>query len=316
MLGYTPFEGDMEMLNQEKVDYRQIDEEIKSYVESGKYKVVDLSLFKSLDHFTMDDAIVGEYEFTIDLYRNYLNILQQLEPKLRTVFLSTLKSADIMDNQSLEKEDSFLLSLYRQVQKNYAIDYLIREMKKYNRITPDILKNTHGILLEGTSGANCDNYQFRSNNRKFVGTVTGNQRNIAYFPIRQEQIEEAVNILCECQNSKEYSNHDDLVKPIILHGLIATLQLFDDGNTRMARLMQHVSIYEATCKNQKDIFDKPTLYATRTYFPYRGIYRSMITNLAINPDKEAWNSWIKFNLRRIQDQIFVNEERVKKVKVY
>ena len=61
-------------------------------------------------------------------------------------------------NQRLEKEDSFLLSLYMQMQKEHAIDYIL----KNPNLDSDSLLEAHGILLDGTCSSkkfdnfNCD----------------------------------------------------------------------------------------------------------------------------------------------------------------
>ena len=48
----------------------------------------------------------------------------------------------------------------------------------------------------------------------------------------------------------------------------------------------------------------------KQYFPFREEYRNLITDLVLKCDNDSWNNWIKFNLRRIEDAICVNTDRV------
>ena len=39
-----------------------------------------------------------------------------------------------------------------------------------------------------------------------------------------------------------------------------------------------------------------------------------MSNLAINPDNETWNSWINFNLNRFQDRMYYEEQKLENIK--
>ena len=54
----------------------------------------------------------------------------------------------------------------------------------------------------------------------------------------------------------------------------------------------------------------PTLYVSRQYYPFREKYRNLITNIVLKENNEAWNEWINFNLKRIEDSLFFNIDRV------
>ena len=92
-----------------------------------------------------------------------------------------------------------------------------------------------------------------------------------------------------------HNEYDAIIKPIIYHGLLAALQLFKDGNTRYARTIQHVELWGMLNNIVSDHIDLPLIYATRQYFPFRGEYRDLIKNLAVNQE-DAWDDWISFNI--------------------
>lgn len=62
-------------------------------------------------------------------------------------------------------------------------------------------------------------------------------------------------------------------------------------------------------------YDNPTIYLTRSYQPYRRDYREKLAELAINPNEDNINKWLLFNLRRAGEEIFVNSDRIEKVKL-
>ena len=44
--------------------------------------------------------------------------------------------------------------------------------------------------------------------------------------------------------------------------------------------------------------------------PFRYDYRTLIKDLAINPDSEQWNKWFKFNLNRAEDTMYFLDEKL------
>ena len=88
--------------------------------------------------------------------------------------------------------------------------------------------------------------------------------------------------------------------------------MFNDGNTRLARLVQHELIRRNTNNLGYD-FELPTFYATRLYYPLRGVYRGLITKLVLNHDNSTWNEWIKFNSRTFDNSIAVNYDNIVKL---
>ena len=110
--------------------------------------------------------------------------------------------------------------------------------------------------------------------------------------------------------SKDYV---EFVRPIVYHGLIAALQLFNDGNTRYGRLFQHVELWGMLSQYDDTKTELPILYATRQYIPHRNEYRKLIQDIVTKKDDEAWKEWISFNLKRLQDGMYKSEEDLKQI---
>ena len=309
MVPYTPNKGGLYMLNIEKESHDMAEKEVRKLISEGKYSIVDLTIFDYLDELQASERLKGKIEYTMDIYQDLIKQIKDLPPELKLKYLLTLKNADVIDNQVLEEEDSFLISLAQNMDSTTALDIAINHYGK--EFTKEDFIYLHDYLLAGTSSS--DKQGLREDNLKFVGTWENGERNIQYFPIISDDVDKAITKFLKFYNSnidnteKEY---DAVLKPIIYHGLIAALQLFKDGNTRFARTVQHVELWGMLNNIVDKGIEMPIIYATRQYFPFRNQYRELIKNIAIQNSEEAWNEWFNFNLRRIQDNIYKNEENI------
>lgn len=297
------------MLNIEKESHDMAEKEVRKLISEGKYSIVDLTIFDYLDELQASERLKGKIEYTMDIYQDLIKQIKDLPPELKLKYLLTLKNADVIDNQVLEEEDSFLISLAQNMDSTTALDIAINHYGK--EFTKEDFIYLHDYLLAGTSSS--DKQGLREDNLKFVGTWENGERNIQYFPIISDDVDKALTKFLKFYNSnidnteKEY---DAVLKPIIYHGLIAALQLFKDGNTRFARTVQHVELWGMLNNIVDKGIEMPIIYATRQYFPFRNQYRELIKNIAIQNSEEAWNEWFNFNLHRIQDNIYKNEENI------
>ncbi len=290
-------------------EYLNAEAEVRKIIEEGNTPIVDLSIFDYLDTLIPADNIKGKIEYTIEEYEELLKMIKSLPALLQTKYLLTSKNGDVIDNQVLEKEDSFLMALQSEIEPVSALDQTIDHYGK--EFDKETFIKIHDTLLSGTSSE--DQVGLRDNNLKFVGTWENGERNIQYFPIISDDVEEALRIFLAYYNTNidnVENEYDALLKPIIYHGLIAALQLFKDGNTRYARTLQHVEMWGMLNNVVDEKIELPITYATRQYFPFRNKYRELIKNIAINGNEEAWNDWFNFNLLRLQDTIYKSTSNV------
>ena len=293
-----------------------IEMEIKEAMESGKYKIAGLDMFDMVDKIKLNDKLKGHLKDAENYFYEYLNditMLKDSKPGLNE-YLNAIKAADIIDNQSLEKENSFLIGLHMQVQRETAIDKIIRYAKEEKEITKKDILRIHNTLLKGTSSE--ENKLIRDKNDKFVGHFEGNNRVIDYFPIDYKDIDIALQKLADLYNVRLSGDGYDnvFIQPFLIHGLYGAVQAFSDGNTRFGRIMQHVLMWQLVNEKTEFNFDMPPIYATRCYYPLRGKYRGLIGDLVKNNDEEAWNNWFLFNLNRIEDEIDRSNENINAMK--
>lgn len=286
----------------------QIEKEVLETIESGKYPIASAKIIKSIIGVNISNKTNNEINYTKELYLEYINELNKLDEEKLNQFLLLLKSSDVVENQKIGKEDSFLMSLYSRIQKTHAIDELLNTPI----LNMDNLKKIHEVLMVGTSSQFLDNYSFRTNDRKFVGSVENGKRIISYFPILSNEIENAVLEFLDYYNSKD-ANEDVFLKPILIHGILAALQVFEDGNTRLSRLLQHVKILENTNRIYKTNYKWPIIYVSRMYYQYICNYRNAIKDLVVDSSSDNVNEWLIFNYRRIQEQILKNNCNISKI---
>lgn len=295
-------------------ELRKADEEIKELIDSGKYRQLDMSVIDNVKNIELDETTIKKLKIVMDIYFEYLENLKNVEDDKLKEYLLTCKTADIIDNQKLEKEDSLLVALYMRLQGEFAIDRIL----KYDKLDNDKALNIHELLMKNTSTENKINKGFRKNNRKYVGEIVDGKRLIQYFPIDYSETSEVMNKILNYYNddTNEKEISDLFIKPIIIHGLIAAYQCFDDGNTRFARLLQHTKIFNMTNKLTEYKLPLPCLYATRAYYPYRCEYRYLIRDIVLSNNSEAWNKWIVFNLKRLEDRLYYSMDKIEELESY
>ena len=280
---------------------RQNIEELRN---SGLYPIVDLEIFDTVKALEIFEFTLEREQEIIELYQQYIENILEMKKTNQEKYLKGIKTQEIIDNHLLEKEDPYLVTLYLEANKKTAIDYLIKQQRvPLEYLNKEEIITAHQKLLQLTSCNDYANKEHRTDNEAFVGKRKNGELEIRYFPISHEKIEEAIMNLTLYYNSDIHQNHT-LIKPIILHGLTGALQIFDDGNTRFGRMVQNVKIYELTGLNMKMYLSNPALYCSKSYYDFREQYRKKIGEIAIDANNDSWDSWINFNLNRIEEQIY------------
>ena len=267
-------------------------------------------IFDGLDEYEPSDALRGQVEYTFEIYDEYVKRVVSLGEDFQKKYLRALKNSDIVDNQSIEKEDSLLISIYRTLNKDSALDLLVRNYGK--KLTVDKFTFIHDILLDGTSSE--DKKGLRTDDMKYVGRIDEcGKRYIDYFPILQEEIGMAIEKFIMYYNSHISVDdiYDATCQPIIYNGLIAAFQLFNDGNSRYGRLFQNIEYWGKVNQLLDVKINKPLVYISRQCYPYRGEARGLIKDIVVCNSKESWDKWIRFNLKRIQDNIYKGEDNIR-----
>lgn len=283
-------------------------------LQEARKKIVDISIFDDIDDIKLTDKTKRDIDFTKEIYLDYLKDLNNFNESIRNQILKALMATETIDNHSLELENPNLLVDYSENHHSTAIRYLVKKLINEGQdLNDSIIKKTHEILMRGTSNETDVISGYRNSNNYYVGYVENGEKVINFFPIANEDIKESTRLLFDYYDAGVTDELEVFTKPFVVHGLLAALQIFEDGNTRMARTLQHVKLQTLTNSlitkpNDLEIFNLPAIYFSKNYIPYRAQYRELIKKLALSPHNEEWNNWIDFNLRRMQERIYANED--------
>lgn len=291
-----------------KEELEKIDLEIEKMISSGKYKQLGFEVIDSIKSIKLEENTMKLFKRVLTTYFEYLDMIDNLDIELKTKFLSSVKVDNNIDNNNV-----FLNQFYFNIQNKNIID----EILNIDNLNEDNLKNTHKLLMGTNNNVFINIGEYRKNNRKYVGEIYDGKRIIQYFPLDYKKIPTLISRTLNIYNNNSEENLNNIfIKPFIIHALMLAYQVFDDGNARMARLMQNKKIYELTRKYTKYKIAMPAVYLTKIYYPYKKEYRDLINNLVNNPNSDNWNNWFIFNLKRLEDELYKNINNLEAIITY
>lgn len=132
------------------------------------------------------------------------------------------------DRQPRDRSERMIFNNYRTIRR-------IGEVAKQD-LTPDLLRDMHATLTEGTLNEPADAGRFQQPGERRVA-VYDRDGEVVHQPPAAEEIPERIDQLCEFANDQEGSFTHPLVKAIMLHFWLAYVHPFADGNGRTARAL-------------------------------------------------------------------------------
>ncbi len=132
------------------------------------------------------------------------------------------------DRQPRDRSERMIFNNYRTIRR-------IGEVAKHD-LTPDLLRDLHAMLTEGTLNEPADAGRFQQPGERRVAVYDRNGE-VVHQPPPAEEIPERIDRLCEFANDQEGSFTHPLVKAIMLHFWLAYVHPFADGNGRTARAL-------------------------------------------------------------------------------
>jgi len=145
-----------------------------------------------------------------------------------------------------------------------------------------LIREIHGILMEGVRGENKTPGEFRRS-QNWIG---------GYSISTASYVPPSIDYLNNCLDSFEKFMHENdrmspLVKAALIHSQFEMIHPFLDGNGRVGRLL--IAFYLAA----NDILHKPTLYLSKFIKQNQQTYYECLSNIHSKGDYETW---IKFFL--------------------
>ena len=293
--------------------YLDAEKRVIDLINSGLYEVVTLEDVKRINSINVSNDNKEYIDETLEIYRKYLDLISSLPEKIKQGFLETLRKNEIKHNQKAEHENMFLLELYRTLDSSNSIDMGVSKLNKNHILTPNDLEELHDKIMEGTEEEGI-NLGYRTKDDKVVEGIEGGSRDIHFIPIRKEEIPEAMNLICKFINSEATKEEEIFLKPFNAHALIAILQAFPDGNTRLARLVHQLKIWDLSRKFNLTNINLPALYMSKSFLMMRRSYRENLRKIVIEKTDDAWNSWYRFSLNAVNEQLNFGISNLEEIK--
>ena len=264
---------------------------------------------ESIEKLQISGRVNDHLKETHENYLSFLRKLLSLDEKVLKMYLKTVKNRELINNQETELEQSFLIELYLNSQRKDSIDIVMQHFQDGN-ITKEELKKLHRIVIKNSADDDPKNYNFRQDNEKWVGYFgTGGAKRVDYYPPDYNEIDSMLNYILEFLNDDKSDRdiNQTLIKPFIVHGFLGYLQAFGNGNTRLARVLQHGKIWHMTGNQEGIVLPSPAIYLSKNYLQTRPQYRDLIKGIA---NEQAWDFWLNYNLNCFDEQLYYSENNL------
>lgn len=259
---------------------------------------------------------------TLENYKKYLEEIQKLEksdPNVVKNFLRLLKINELKASQQMESEDSFLIDIglgpILDGSEKSSIDVVTKYIIKGKSLNDERLEKIHRIILRGTSDDKERNYKLRTSEEDtYISEISNGIERTMYVAPKSFEVKPYLEYLYTFMENNKDNEIDLFLTPYLIHFYISALQPFNNGNTRLARLIQYGDIF----KLSKELLDyklkQPAIFLSENYQMNRGNYRRMIADIVMDPSDDNFNRWFNYNLNMTDEQLYHLDHDVEKIK--
>jgi len=258
--------------------------------------------------YKLNSNVEDHMEYTLDEYKEYLKKIEGLSPLKREGFLDVIKNNEVINNQEMELEDPFLIQLGLSAGtglKRTSIDIMVESILANQPLTAKKLYQLHRTLIKGTNDDIEKNHRIRDFDIRVSEVSNGNER-VQYIPPAPDEVKPYINDMIRFLEESEENERNLFLNSIIVHFYIAALQPFGNGNTRLARLIEHGSIFKLSRDVLGSKIKLPALYMSESHLNSRMNYRENIARLVTEPTDEMFNRWVDYNLNMVDEQLYRN----------
>jgi Fic family protein len=185
---------------------------------------------------------------------------------------------------------------------NYRRALYLAEMELRERpFTLNLLLELHHMLLDSVRGKDKGRGQFRKT-QNWIGTPECRIEEADFVPPPPSLVMEN---LSNWEKYYHLQRPDPLVQLAILHAQFEIIHPFIDGNGRIGRLLIPIFLFE------KGIISRPMFYLSSYFERYRNEYIYRLRS--ISQEKDAWNQWIMFFLKALDEQSHENTSKARAI---
>lgn len=280
------------------------------------------ALDKVLYNVKLKENVKDHMLYTLEEYKNYLESLKEIEkndPQLAKSFFKLLKINELKASQQMESEDSFLIDIglgpILDGSEKSSIDIVTKYILKDKGLNNERLEKIHRIILRGTSDDKEKNYKIRTSKEDtYISEISNGIERTLYVAPKSEEVNSYLNYLYVFLDNNSNNELDVFLTPYLAHFYISALQPFNNGNTRLARLIQYGDIFKVSRKLLDYNLKQPALFLSKNYQLNCGNYRKMIADIVLDPSDENFNKWVNYNLNMTDEQLFCLNNDIEKIK--
>lgn len=194
----------------------------------------------------------------------------------------------------------------------------VERLSNGNKISSQLLKDLHAILMEGARGSTASMGEFR-NVQNFIGP-TRKIEDAVYLPVAANEIDEYMDNLIQFINNDSINTEINpldqqkitfgggspaLIKAAITHAQFESIHPFLDGNGRMGRILIALNIIN------EGLIEQPIFLVSEELEKERARYYDLLNGVrGNNPD---WGSWIAFFItacKRMAESLLIKLNKV------
>lgn len=161
-----------------------------------------------------------------------------------------------------------------------------------------LIRSSHKVLLGFGRGANLSPGEFKTEQNYLADKSA---RKILFIPISPELLHDGMDRLFNFINNDEW---EILIKTAIAHLEFEALHPFKDGNGRIGRMVIPLLLWQAGA------ISEPHFYISEYFEKNKDIYIDRMRDVSAS---NAWEDWILFFLRALEDQSKKNLEKAEKI---
>lgn len=233
----------------------------------------------------------------VDLYIK-MHVKIEANKSSRIEGTRTTVEEDLLDVTDInpEKRDD-----WEEVQ-NYvkATNYGVERIKEGFPVCTRLIREIHGILMQGVRGEHKTPGEFRTSQNWIGGSMPSTA---VYVPPPHTEIAKCLSDFEKFINNEEIDT-PDLIKIAILHYQFESIHPFLDGNGRIGRLLIPLYI------QSKGMLEKSCLYISDYIEKNKNTYYDMLTRVRTHNDMIRW---IKFFLEAVIETSKTAKEKFRKV---
>jgi len=154
-----------------------------------------------------------------------------------------------------------------------------------------LIRELHGVLLEGVRGRNRHPGQFRQTPNYIAPSDTVPIHEARFVPPPVPQMRQALNELEIYLHAQD--QYPALVRLALVHYQFETIHPFEDGNGRLGRLLVSLLLIDW------GLLSLPLLYLSAYLEKHRDEYYDLLYRVST---AGAWNDWLRFFLLGVREQ--------------